>query len=63
MEIRSGIRVAGCFPDGNPTLIMICAWPRHVADTQWGSKKTGARFDSIIGLRVKEEKNRRAITA
>ena len=38
------------------TAIPICAWPPHVASAQRGNKKTGAWFDAIIGLRVKEEK-------
>ena len=37
------------------TAIPICAWPRHVASAQLGNKKTGAWFDAIIGLRVKEK--------
>ena len=29
----------GAFPDGNSTLMFVCACLRHVAGTQWGNKK------------------------
>ena len=32
-------RVVGTFPDGNSALMLVCARLRHVAGTQWGSKK------------------------
>ena len=38
-EIRRRTRVVGCFPDGNSTLMLVCARLRHVAGTQWGSKR------------------------
>ena len=38
-EIRRRTRVAGTFPDGNSALMLVCARLRHVAGTQWGSKK------------------------
>ena len=31
--------VVGAFPDGNSALMLVCARLRHVAGTQWGSKK------------------------
>lgn len=31
--------MVGTFPDGNSALMLVCAWLRHVAGTQWGSKK------------------------
>ena len=37
-EIRR-TRVVGMFPDGNSALMLVCARLRHVAGTQWGSKK------------------------
>ena len=36
---RRRIRVVGTFPDGNSALMLVCARLRHVAGTQWGSKK------------------------
>ena len=38
-EIRRRTRVVGAFPDGNSALMLVCARLRHVAATQWGSKK------------------------
>ena len=38
-EMRRRTRVVGCFPDGNSTLMLVCAKLRHVAGTQWGNKK------------------------
>ena len=38
-EMRRRTRVVGCFPDGNPALMLVCARLRHVAGTQWGNKK------------------------
>lgn len=37
-EIRRRTRVVGTFPDGNSALMLVCAWLRHVAGTQWGRK-------------------------
>ena len=38
-EIRRRTRVVGAFPDSNSALMLVCARLRHVASTQWGSKK------------------------
>ena len=38
-EIRRRTRVVGSFPDGNSALMLVCARLRHVASSQWGSKK------------------------
>ena len=38
-EIRRRTRVVGAFPDGNSALMLVCARLRHVAGSQWGSKK------------------------
>ena len=38
-EIRRRTRVVGIFPDGQSALMLVCARLRHVAGTQWGSKK------------------------
>ena len=32
-------RVVGCSPDGNSTLMLVCARLRHVAAIQWGNKR------------------------
>ena len=38
-EIRRRTRVVGTFPDGDSALMLACVRLRHVAGTQWGSKK------------------------
>jgi transposase-like protein len=38
-EIRRRTRVVGAFPDGNSTLMLVCARLRHVASTAWGTKR------------------------
>ena len=38
-EIHHRTCVVGTFPDGNSTLMLVCARLRHVAGTQWGNKK------------------------
>jgi transposase-like protein len=57
-EIRRRTRVVGTFPDGNSALMLVCARLRHVAGTQWGTKKymsmkhlenAGSMPDSIAG--------------
>jgi putative transposase len=57
-EIRRRTRVVGTFPDGNSALMLVCARLRHVAGTQWGSKKymnmkhlenTGLESDFLAG--------------
>ena len=37
-KIRRRTRVVGSFPDGDSALMLVCAWLRHVAGTQWGNK-------------------------
>ncbi len=36
-EIRRRTRVVGCFPDGGPALMLVCARLRHVTGTQRGT--------------------------
>lgn len=38
-EIRRRTRVVGAFPDGNSALMLVAARLRHVAGTQWGTRK------------------------
>lgn len=38
-EIRRRTRVVGSFPDGNSALILVSARLRHVAGTQWGTRR------------------------
>ncbi len=38
-EIRRRTRVVGAFPGGHPALMLCAARLRHVAGTQWGSRR------------------------
>ena len=38
-EIRRRTRVVGAFPDGNSALMLVAARLRHVAGTQWGTRR------------------------
>jgi transposase-like protein len=38
-EIKRRTKVVGTFPDGDSALMLVCARLRHVAGTQWGSKR------------------------
>ena len=38
-EVRRRTRVVGAFPDGNSALMLVAARLRHVAATQWGTKR------------------------
>ncbi len=38
-EIRRRTRVVGAFPDGRSALMLVAARLRHVAGTQWGTRK------------------------
>ncbi len=38
-EIRRRTRVVGAFPDGNSALMLVAARLRHIAGTQWGSRR------------------------
>ena len=38
-EIRRRTRAIGAFPDGNSALMLVCARLRHLAASEWGSKR------------------------
>lgn len=38
-EIKRRTKVVGAFPDGESALMLVCARLRHVASTDWGSKR------------------------
>ena len=38
-EIKRRTRAIGAFPDGQSALMLVCARLRHVAATDWGSKR------------------------
>ncbi len=38
-EIKRRTKVIGAFPDGQSALMLVCVRLRHVAGTQWGTKR------------------------
>ena len=38
-EIRRRTRAIGAFPEGNSALMLVCSRLRHVAASEWGSKR------------------------
>jgi len=48
-EIRRRTRVVGAFPDGNSALMLAAARLRHIAGTQWGTKRYTFDDTSITG--------------
>lgn len=38
-EIKRPTKAIGAFPDGQSALMLVCARLRHVAGTQWGTKR------------------------
>jgi putative transposase len=59
-EIKRRTKAIGAFPDGQSALMLVCARLRHVAGTQWGTKRymnmdhlynmaLDARSDNIAG--------------
>ena len=58
-EIKRRTRAIGAFPDGNSALMLVCARLRHVAGSDWGTKRymnmqhlmemDAAREDTLVG--------------
>lgn len=38
-EIKRRTKAIGAFPDGQSALMLVCAGLRHVAGTQWGTRR------------------------
>lgn len=38
-EIKRRTKAIGAFPDGQSALMLVCARLRHVAGTQWGTRR------------------------
>ncbi len=49
-EIKRRTRAIGAFPDGNSARMLVCARLRHVAGSEWGTK----RYLNMNHLREKE---------
>ncbi len=52
-EIRRRTRVVGAFPDGESALMLAAARLRHIAGTQWGTKRY-LRMDLLRDLDATE---------
>lgn len=50
-EIRRRTRVVGSFPDGNSALMLVCARLRHVASSNWGTKRY-LNMNHLIGKNI-----------
>ena len=58
-EIKRRTRAIGAFPDGNSALMLVCARLRHVAGSEWGTKRYMnmdhlrelelSQFDTLVG--------------
>ena len=58
-EIKRRTRAIGAFPDGQSALMLVCARLRHVAGTQWGTK----RYMNMEHLKELELQNQSDIIA
>ncbi len=38
-EIKRRTKVVGTFPDGESALMLVCARLRHIAGSEWGTKR------------------------
>jgi len=55
-EIKRRTRAIGAFPDGNSALMLVCARLRHVAGTDWGTKRY-MNMDHLLELELEKEES------
>lgn len=53
-EIKRRTKVVGTFPDGNSALMLVCARLRHVASSEWGSKRY-LNMEHLYSMIISEE--------
>ena len=53
-EIKRRTKAIGAFPDGNSALMLVCARLRHVAGSDWGSKRY-MNMDHLREMNVERE--------
>lgn len=53
-EIKRRTKAIGAFPDGQSALMLVCARLRHVAGTQWGTKRY-MNMDHLAEMDIHEE--------
>ena len=54
LVIKRRTKVVGTFPDGESTLMLICAHLRHVASPDWGMKRH-LNMDHLKSMIISEE--------
>ena len=55
-EIKRRTKVVGTFPDGQSALMLVCARLRHVASSEWGTKRY-LNMDHLKSMLISEEEN------
>ena len=55
-EIRRRTRAIGAFPDGNSALMLVCARLRHVAASEWGSKRY-MDMEHLFKMKIEQPKD------
>ncbi len=55
-EIKRRTRAIGAFPDGNSALMLVCARLRHVAGTDWGTKRY-MNMDHLLELELENNES------
>ena len=58
-EIKRRTKVVGTFPDGQSALMLVCARLRHVAASEWGSKRY-LNMDHLKSQLISEEEDNTA---
>ena len=55
-EIKRRTKVVGTFPDGQSALMLVCARLRHVASSDWGTKRY-LNMEHLRSMIISEEEN------
>ncbi len=55
-EIKRRTKVVGSFPDGESALMLLCARLRHVASSDWGTKRY-LNMDHLKSMIISKEDN------
>lgn len=55
-EIKRRTKVVGTFPDGQSALMLVCARLRHVASSEWGTKRY-LNMDHLKSMLISEDGN------
>ena len=53
-EIKRRTKVVGTFPDGESALMLVCARLRHVASSEWGTKRY-LNMDHLTSMLIEQE--------